>query len=491
MIVDRYPPRRLFRLVPDLPQAFAPELAQLDRLLEDDAIFSRVKADMARRRPHSLTLGRPGTPVEVVLRLLVLKRLHGWSYEEVERFVGGSLVLRPFCRVSLKKVPDDTTLLRWAQIIAPASLAAPNERVVALARPLAVTRGRKLRLDSTVVATTIHHPSDSSLLADGVRVLSRVLRRARAVPGPAAGLGKALFRTRLRRARRLVQSLHRLGRRKGEAATEAMRQAYAPLIAVARKTQAQAIRVGTALHERPEPPAQRLARPLDTDLPRVARAITQAVRRVLQGATVPAGEKIVSLFEPHSPIIVRHKAGKPVELGRKLMRRGASHGGGRRRDRQRLAPARPAGPGRLPSPAAPGGAPGALRPAALAGGRRPRGVLGGERAAGQGGRCRTGGPPGGRQGGAGAVLPREAALVPAWLSLPRRDRGSDQRAAALLRARSLSRSRRGRYGPLDRLGDRGRQSRAHRPNRGGAAAGLRRLIPSTASRAAAWRRYHT
>jgi IS5 family transposase len=319
MIVDRYPPRRLFRLVPELPQTFAPELAQLDRLLEDDAIFSRVKADMARRRPRSLGLGRPGTPVEVVLRLLVVRRLHGWSYEKVEHFVSDSLVLRQFCRVYLKKVPDDTTLLRWAQIIAPATLAALNERVVVLARQLAVTRGRKLRLDSTVVETTLHHPSDSSLLADGVRVRSRALRRARAVLGSgAASLGKTLFRTRRRSARRLVQSLHRLGRRKGEAAAEAMRQAYAKLIVVTRKTCAQATRVGTARRERPEPPAQRLARQLDTFLPRVARAIAQAVRRVLQGETVPAGEKIVSLFEPHTQIIVRHKAGKPVEFGRKL-----------------------------------------------------------------------------------------------------------------------------------------------------------------------------
>jgi transposase, IS5 family len=318
MIVDRYPPRRLFRLVPDLSQAFAPELAQLDRLLEDDAIFCRIKADMARRRPHSLTLGRPGTPVEVVLRLLVLKRLHGWSYEELERFVGDSLVLRQFCRIYLEKVPDDTTLLRWAQVIAPATLAALNERVVVLARQLAVTRGRKLRLDTTVVETTIHHPSDSSLLADGVRVLSRVLRRARAVLGEGASLGKALFRTRLRSARRLLQRLHRLGRRKGEAAAAAMRQAYARLIAVTKKTCAQATRIGTALRERPEPPAQRLAKQLDTYLPRVARAIAQAARRVLQGETVPASEKIVSLFEPHTQIIVRHKAGKPVEFGRKL-----------------------------------------------------------------------------------------------------------------------------------------------------------------------------
>ena len=94
MIIDRHPPVRLFGLVPGLPEAFEPELAQLDRLLEDDAIFRRVKADMARRRPHSLTLGRPGTPVEVILRLLVVKRLYDWSYEEVERLVSDSLVYR-------------------------------------------------------------------------------------------------------------------------------------------------------------------------------------------------------------------------------------------------------------------------------------------------------------------------------------------------------------------------------------------------------------
>ena len=318
MIVDRYPPLRLFTLVPKLRQDFEPVLAQLDRLLEDDAIFRRVKADMAQRRPHSLTLGRPGTPVEAVLRLLVVKRLYGWSYEEVERFVTDSLVLRQFCRVYLEKVPDDTTLLRWAHVIAPETLAALNDRVVALARQLKVTRGRKLRLDSTVVGTTIHYPSDSSLLADGVRVLSRLLRRAKGVLGEAADLGRGVFRTRTRSVRRLVQSLHRLGRRQGEAAAQGLRQAYARLFTVVKKTQAQAIRVRTVLRERSEPPAQRLAGQLDTFLPRVERATTQAVRRVLQGETVPAGEKIVSLFEPHTQIIVRHKAGKPVEFGRKL-----------------------------------------------------------------------------------------------------------------------------------------------------------------------------
>jgi IS5 family transposase len=319
MLVDRYPPADLFALVPELAAAFGPELRELDRLLDDDEVFQRLKADLARRAPHSLSRGRPGTPVEVVLRLLVVKRLYGWSYEEVEHFVGDSLVLRQFCRVYLERVPDDTTLLRWANLIEPATLAALNERVVALARGLKVTRGRKLRLDSTVVAATIHHPSDSGLLGDGVRVLSRLLRRARAVLGEAAaGLSRGVFRTRTRSVRRLAQRLHRLARHKGTGATERMQRIYARLITIARRSRGQAAAVCAALRARSDATARRLVRQFETFLPRVERAVAQATRRVIHGEAVPAPEKIVSLFEPHTRIIVRHKAGQPVEFGRKL-----------------------------------------------------------------------------------------------------------------------------------------------------------------------------
>jgi IS5 family transposase len=177
MLVDRYPPVDLFALVPTRLCRFEPVLRELDHLLEDDTIFQCIRADLARRAPNTLRRGRPSTPVAVILRLLVVKRLYGWSYEEVEHFVSDSLVLRQFCRVYLHRVPDDTTLLRWANLIEPATLVSLNERVVALARQLKVTRGRKLRVDSTVVETTIHHPSDSSLLGDGVREPRRVCRR--------------------------------------------------------------------------------------------------------------------------------------------------------------------------------------------------------------------------------------------------------------------------------------------------------------------------
>src|SRR5215207_8486010 len=210
MIVDRYEPVNLFALVPKLVADFEPELRELDRLLDDDAIVRHVKTDMAQRRRHSLTAGRHSTPVEVILRLLVVKRLYGWSYAQTEHFVGDSLVLRQFCRLYLQPVPDDTTLLRWANLIGPRTVEQLNERVVALARSLRVTRGRKLRVDSTVVETTIHHPTDSRLVGDGVRVLGRLVRRAKAVIGTTAGLGRRVFQTHTRSVRRIAQQVHRL-----------------------------------------------------------------------------------------------------------------------------------------------------------------------------------------------------------------------------------------------------------------------------------------
>src|SRR5512147_3228615 len=241
MLRDRYDPTDLFALIPQLGLQFEPQLAQLDQLLDDDAIFVRVRADLAKRYPL--------TPVEVILRMLVVMRLYGWSYAQAEFFVNDSLVLRQFCRVYLEKVPDDTVLIRWAGTIGPETLRALNDRVVQLARSLKVTRGRKLRVDTTAVQTDIHFPTDSGLLGDGVRVVSRLLRRAKAVLGEAASeLGEA-FRSRVRTVREVAQQLHRLARRKGQQGRAALKEAYGRLIATARRTAAQGRRVLAAVRE--------------------------------------------------------------------------------------------------------------------------------------------------------------------------------------------------------------------------------------------------
>lgn len=272
MIVDRYDPVNLFALVPTLTLEFEPELRELDRLL-DDAIVQRVKADLAKRYPYTPTRGRHSTPVEVILRLLVVKRLYGWSYAETARFVADSLVLRQCCRVYLAAVPDDTTLLRWANLIGPKTVEQLTERVVALARARTVTRGRKLLVDSTVVETNIHYPTDSRLLDDGVRVLSRLFRRAKEVLGARAHLGAAAFRSRTRSVRRLTQQLHRVARRTGAAAAEELTGAYRTLIGIARATRAQAEQARAALQGQAARAAARLRAACDHVLPLGDRAI--------------------------------------------------------------------------------------------------------------------------------------------------------------------------------------------------------------------------
>jgi IS5 family transposase len=318
MIVDRYEPLNLFDFVPKLQADFEPELRELDRLLEDDAIVQRVKADMARRAPQSLTRGRHSTPVEVILRLLVVKRLYQWSYGQTQHFVGDSLILRQFCRIYFQPVPDDTTLIRWANLIGPETLTELNNRVVELAKQLKVTRGRKLRVDSTVVETTIHYPTDSALVGDGVRVISRLLHKAKTVLGTRTELGKSVFRSRTRSVRRIAQQLHRVARRKGEEAAEELKQAYSKLLDIAEASRRQAVRVREALQEQGSKQAERIREQLEHFLPLVEQAIEQAARRVLRGESVPAKEKLLSLHEPHTQVIRRHKAGKPTEFGRKL-----------------------------------------------------------------------------------------------------------------------------------------------------------------------------
>lgn len=319
MLVDSHAPRDLFALVPEGLLGFEPELQVLDRLLEDDQLFAHVRADLLQRYPKTATRGRKSTPVEVILRMLVVKRLYDWSYAEVERFVSDSLILRQFCRIYLERVPDDTTLIRWAGCIGPNTLESLNARAARLAQQHRVTRGRKLRIDSVVVETHVGHPTDSRLLGDGVRVLSRLLRRAKTVLKEGVALPKEVFRSRTRSVRRITQQIHRIARRRGQEAAEELRGIYEKLITITEATRRQVQRVSAALHEEASHTATRLLEQFEHFAPLVEQAITQARRRVLQGESVPAKEKLLSLFEPHTQLHVRQKPGKTVEFGRKLL----------------------------------------------------------------------------------------------------------------------------------------------------------------------------
>jgi IS5 family transposase len=316
MLRDRYDPINIFEMIPALSYTIEPVLARLDALLDQDVLFHEVRADLGTRFPQTGTTGRPSTPVEVIVRMLVIKHLHGWSYEQTERWVSDSLVLRQFCRVYLESVPDDTTLIRWANLIRPETLHRLLDHVVALARSLKVTRGRKLRVDGTVVETNIHHPTDSTLLRDGVRVLSRTLTRAKQLVQDATSLGRDAFRDRCRSMKRHVYRITKATRQRGQAAEQAMQAAYGRIVAIAAASVAQARAVSAALRRETSMAAAAVAAGLDQVRALTEQVIDQTTRRVFEHEQVPAAEKLVSLFEPHTVILRKGRIGHETEFGR-------------------------------------------------------------------------------------------------------------------------------------------------------------------------------
>ena len=152
-------------------------MVEADRLLEDEGLIERVYEAQGQRHKHSQTRGRSQTPAEMVLRLLLLKHVRNWSYDTLEREVRMNLAYRDFGRIGLGKVPDAKTLARISQALGGEVIAELHQRLVEIAQEKGVVAGRKMRVDTTVVETNIHYPTDSSVLGDGARVLTRTMKK--------------------------------------------------------------------------------------------------------------------------------------------------------------------------------------------------------------------------------------------------------------------------------------------------------------------------
>src|SRR5215831_20056917 len=164
-------------LLPDGDKLWDPVLRRIDAELEDEGLLDVLMGALARRHPLSQRRGRPGTPATVALRMLVLKHRYDWSFDECEREVRSSLVYRAFCRIDGERVPDAKTLIRLTHLIDEPVLKDLLAQLVARGRERRVVKGQRLRVDTTVVETNIHYPTDATLLGDGVRVLTRSLRQ--------------------------------------------------------------------------------------------------------------------------------------------------------------------------------------------------------------------------------------------------------------------------------------------------------------------------
>ena len=293
-------------LLPDADKLWDATLRQIDVVLDDDVLVDRVAEALAQRHPQSRRRGRLGTPAAVVLRMLILKHLHDWSFDECEREVRGSLVYRAFCRIDGERVPDAKTLIRLARLLDEPVLKDVLARLVALGRERRLVRGKRLRVDTTVVETNIHYPTDATLLADGVRVLTRTLRR----------IGERV-RERTRSVARRVFEIAQRSRTAGSrvrprvrAQSQAkMKVLYQGLMRITRAVVRQADAAVARARNRHD------AAQLPATIALIRQVLAQTRARVLRGDTHYPG-KVVSLFEPHTEIIRKGKLAKPTEFGR-------------------------------------------------------------------------------------------------------------------------------------------------------------------------------
>jgi transposase, IS5 family len=317
MVQRRQRERSLFEvLLPDGHKLWPDWLRKIDTLLEDEAVIEVVAQGLEARWPQSRRRGRLGTPAEVVIRMLILKHLFDWSYDDMEREVRANLVYRAFTRIDAGEVPDAKTILKIARALGPDIIEQLHRQVIEVAKRAGVTHGRRFRIDTTVVETNVHYPTDSTLLQDGVRVLTRTMQRASLILGDAPGH----LRNRLRSVTRDVLTIAYQARSPKTRA--AFVQSYRKLMATTRAVMRDAGTVVRRLGQRlrtASPPVrpllQRAQQRLQQMRPLVCRVLAQTRARVIGGDTrVP--DKVLSVFEPHTETIRKGKIARPNEFGK-------------------------------------------------------------------------------------------------------------------------------------------------------------------------------
>ena len=288
-----------------------------DFLKNQKDMIEQVRCDLTRGLKNPAT-GRSGLTPQQILRSLVLMRIKNWNYRELRERIADGYTLRQFTDFYCQPVPRHDAFHRGFNRLTPETLKSINDLVVQAAVDLGLEDGQKLRVDTTVVQTDIHHPTDNTLLWDVVRVITRLIGYL------AAGLGRRRikgFRNRTRSARRRMQEIQRMTARQRQ---DHQAETYRELISIAEEVVESA---RTALRQTAKAHGKDTIAELAIAEARKeiahfcdlgARVIDQARRRVLDGEQVPTAEKIYSIFEPHTDLIKRGKVQTPIEFGHKV-----------------------------------------------------------------------------------------------------------------------------------------------------------------------------
>jgi IS5 family transposase len=284
---------------PPIEHAHAAELEKISGILSDNPRMARLVGQDLTRGVRNPQTGARGLSGDQVLRILIVKQMTEFSYEELSFHLADSLTYRSFCRFgALEGTPGRSTLAENVKKVRVRTLEKIQRRLVRYAVNLGIEKGRKARIDATVSETNIHAPTDSSLLFDAVRVLTRVLGDAQRM------CGFVQWSDHTKRAKRRMLEIVNTGN------AEQRLAAYVDLLKVAHACVSYTNRALTSLRAvrgQWRADAMALVTQMDDILIWTWAVIDQTERRVLHGESVPANEKIVSIFEPHTDIIVKDR----------------------------------------------------------------------------------------------------------------------------------------------------------------------------------------
>ena len=294
-----------------------PVLQGIDAFLDQhSALIEHVRLDLERglKKPGT---GRNGIAPSQTLRSLTLMRVKNWDYRELRERINDGYTLRGFTQFDTHLVPKHDAFNRAFNRLTPATLEAINQAVVQAAVQLGLEDGKKLRVDTTVVETNIHYPTDGTLLWDSVRTITRLVKQLHdKLPNGVKG-----FINRTRSARRRMQQIQRMTAQQRQQQQETK---YRELLRI----------TGQVVHNARQIVEQtkgtggidavaglvidQLRQQITACCDLADRVIDQTRRRVLQGEQVPSEQKVYSIFEPHTDLIKRGKVLKPVEFGHKV-----------------------------------------------------------------------------------------------------------------------------------------------------------------------------
>jgi IS5 family transposase len=307
--------------IPEHMLQLSEELAFADKALDNPRVLEPFVKD-----PKST--GRPTTAITTYLRMMYLKFRYQMSYEIAVKEISDSYKWRRFCHLPMTgAVPDDKTLIKLTGRFGEAAVRAVHDAIVRQAVEDKIIRGRKMRLDTTVNESNIHYPTDTGLMSDGVRVISRTIRKIKEVVRL-----KTRFRNRTRSIKRRILKVVKFLKGKNEEAKKKRERIKAEILAIAQAAWKQALAVLAELRSgkaeiKPEASNVRLA-----TLPLELKHWLELMKRVLeQTQTVLGGnthipDRLVSLFDPGARPIQKGKLFPKTEFGRKVLIQEAENG---------------------------------------------------------------------------------------------------------------------------------------------------------------------